>query len=209
MITTKPLLSISLAAVLAIGIAGYAYANGFEDYHFLASADAAESGNSYVFSTVHDGLIPTDTNADNFSTAGNAVWGVGWVEGDCDGCDFTAAAAHPNIVDSRQNPDNYHLHTGTFAINAGTNGVLCVGTLESPHGAVAIDDDLLRLKIRSADSVVTPDTAALAASFFLTVNNVDCPPIPVDLPGEGLKPNAASPPLPGLQVVVHDTALIP
>jgi len=209
MMTTKPLLGISLAAVLAIGIAGYAYA-GFpvEDYHSISGADAAKSGNSYLFSTVHDGLIPTDSNADNFSTAGFPVWGVVWIDGTCTGCSFTGVTVHPNVVDSRQNPDNWHPHTGTFFFNEGA-GVLCVATLESPHGGIAINDDLLRVNIRSADSAVTPDTAIAGVSFFLTVNEDDCGDVDVDLPGQGLKPNAVSPPLPGLQVLPFDIEPIP
>jgi len=204
--TKKPLLGISLAAVLAIGITGYAYAGVFEGYHFINDADAVESGNSYVFSTLHDDDIPTDSNADNFSTAGFPVWGVVWVDGVGNGDNFTGVTVHPDVVDSRQNPDNYHPHTGTFYV---TGGTLCIGTLESPHAGIAIDDDLLRVNIRSANSVVTPDNVVAAVSFNLTVNNDDCNPVAVDLPGEGLKPNAVSPTLPGLEVLPIDIEFFP
>ena len=174
MITTKSLLGISLAAVLAIGMAGYAYAGLVEDYFFLNSADAVENGNSYLFSTVHNGLIPENSNVDNFSTAGFPVWGVVWVDGTSNGDSFTGVTIHPNIVDSRQNPDNWHPHTGTFYV---TDETLCIGTLASPHAGIDIDDDLLRINIRSSQSDVTPDTAIAGVSFFLEVNNADCPPV--------------------------------
>ncbi len=203
--TTKPLLGISLAAVLAIGIASYAYAGLDEDYFFINDADAVEDGNSYIFSTLHDDLIPTNSNVDNFSTEGFPVWGVVWIDGTCTGCSFTGVTVHPDIVDSRQNPDNYHLHTGTFYV---TGETLCVGTLESPHAGIAIDDDVLRMSIRSAVSDVTPENTIAAVSFFLDVNN-DCPGVPVDLPGNGLKPNAVSPPLPGLEVIAISPVFFP
>ena len=206
--TTKPLLGVSLATVLVIGIASFAYA-GIPGVFVIDSADAVVNDDDYLFIANMNGTVPKNSNGDDFNTQGFPVWGVAWVDGTDTGSNFTGVTIHPNIVDSRQNPDNWHPHTGTFFKNVTAGDVLCIGTLESPHAGIAKNGDLLRVNIEAESSDVTPDTAIAGVSFFLNVNNVDCPAVPVELPGKGLKPNAVSPPLPGLQVLPVNVAAIP
>lgn len=205
---TKGILGISLAAVFAIGITSLAYAGilGSQDYMHIDSADAMAVEDDFVFSANMNGTVPVNSNKASFTTDEYPVWGVAWVD---DYGNFTGVTIHPNIVDSRQNPDHWHPHTGTFFVN-GTNGAVCIATLESPNGGIDKDGEDITLSIPQKWSDVTDGTAIAGVSFFLEVNHDDCPePIDVDLPGKGLKPHAVAPPLPGLEVIPIGDALIP
>ena len=193
---TKGILGISLAAAFAIGMTTLAYAGIDETYWVIDSAAVNAVEDDYVFSANMNGTVPVNSNKAEFNIP-LPVWGVAWVDGTSTGSNFTAVTIHPEIVDSRQNPDHWHPHTGTF-VNEGT---LCVATLQSPHGGIDKDGEDITLTIPQKWSVVSDETAGGAASFFLLPNDNDCPPVEVDLPGKGLKPHQVSPPLPGLQVV--------
>jgi len=85
----------------------------------------------------------------------------GWLDGIPGNA--VVAAIHPGIVDSTQNPNNWHQHTATL------DGSGCVTSLSSPQGGVGIEGNTLVLKMKASDATVSPLTysGGLPAVFTL------------------------------------------
>lgn len=202
------ILGISIAAVFVIGMTGFAFAGLENGWLIVTDADVEENGNNVLYSatTLEDIPHVDDDRKIGVLDSGYPVAGFAWLDVDTSSLstiNFAGATIHPEVVDSRQNPDNWHPHTGELiVVDPGNNGViLCVNSLESPHAGIAINGDQIRMNMPERSATVLPGEDDAATGFFLRVNN-DCPnPTDVDLPGKGLKPNIVSPPLPGLEVV--------
>jgi len=212
---TKTILGISLTAAFAVSLifAQNAFAGIDNDWLVVTDSDVEANGNNVLYSAITLADIPhvDDDRLLGVLDSGYPVAGFAWLDVDTSSLstiNFAGATIHPEVVDSRQNPDNWHPHTGELIIveDQANDLILCVNSLESPHAGIAINGDQIRMNMKANSATVLPDEDEGATGFFLQVND-DCPnPTDVDLPGNGLKPNIVSPPLPGLEVIAWPPA---
>jgi len=165
-------LGIAVAAVAVIMVISILPAMAQPTYTINTGCVRQPIGNGnvvkYVITTV--GNIPHTADAYINSVL---LFGLGCV--DATGgfpFDFVNAVIHPTLgKDSKQNPNGWHIHIGTFGPTAACAGVGFgnQATFTVVNGAVSINGNVLTMKLKASDAVVS--TVSFGSAFQLIPGN--------------------------------------
>ncbi len=130
-------------------------------YTELDAASADGSGGALRLSVDAQGNIPRFPDA---YTQSVAVFGYAWLRADLTG---VVAVIHPAIgADSRQNPAAWHTHPVQLTTGTASSD-LCVASIGTSQGGIAIQGDALKLNISENLAGVSADDLVLAAAFIV------------------------------------------
>jgi len=125
----------------------------------------SQNANLAKFTASTDGAIPITPDA---FIDGNIAVGYAWA--DVNTGKALVAVIHPSFVDSRQQPDGWHVHTVTLGGGATSPNDFCVASVDSaPTAGIGISGSTLTLNILQSKlpSGETPATLSAVVSFTL------------------------------------------
>ena len=169
---TKTLLGVSLTAVFAISMVGFAYA--ISDYFEITDASATDTEDGFQGTATTMDKIPRKNLEENDI---NAIVGFGWV--DLQTGEGLVAAIHPDFKDSTQNPRAWHTHPVSLSVWDFPAGQFCIEDLRSSQGGLALNKAGVLVNVDTTNSEnefvgVTGSNADAVVSFVANVDT-DCP----------------------------------
>ena len=169
-VITATLLLMTSGAALASSAPAYTTVTGTPTV-----TDANNAGKILTFSLTTNGNIPQ--NADSYLYG--KVFGFAWLGNPMvtnGPMLFTAATIHAGsgVLDSTQNPNGWHVHTGTLSPtdqcnipNSLGNYHLAVSSITDPTGgSVSINGNSMTVQLAERSSTVNPESFAHAATGF-------------------------------------------
>ncbi len=130
-----------------------------------SSTESVQNANLAKFTLTAGGTIPTSPDA--FISSNIAV-GYAWA--DLATGKALVAVIHPTFVDSRQEPDGWHVHTVSLTGGATSPNDFCVASVDSaPTAGINISGDSLEVNILQSKLPVgeTPSSLSAVVGFTL------------------------------------------
>ena len=182
---TKTLLGVSLTAVFAISMVGFAYA--LSDYFDITSATATDTEDGFQGTAATVDKIPRNPQGISELDGTYLIVGFGWAN-TLNGEGFLAAI-HPDFKDSTQNPKSWHTHPVTLTPNNSTGHPLpantfCIADLRSSQGGLALNNDGILVNVDTTnpenDAVGITAADVNAVVSFKAKVDLQCPVFTVD-----------------------------
>ena len=161
LICVMTVLIVTAAGVTASVTATEPYMTGVSGTGISQNSNLAR----FTFST--DGAIPITPDA---FIHGNIAVGYAWA--DVSTGKALVAVIHPSFVDSRQQPNGWHVHTVTLSGGATSPNDFCVASVDSaPTAGIDINGNTLTLNIRQSNLPSGETSATLSAVVGFTLQS--------------------------------------